>query len=96
MSGIVDKSGKPIEKKWTDMDIDEKLDVLRQGIGALINQGNAMGVAVGRLMKALDESEAEFDKNSDLPQRPELVPAEPTPTKVQTGMAGSGLDQVPQ
>jgi len=57
VSEILDKSGKPIEKKWDAMTLDEKLDVLRMGIGALINQGNAMGVAMGRLMKALDEQE---------------------------------------
>ena len=58
MSGLVDKDGKPTEKKWDDMDLDERLNVLRMGIGALIQQGNALGTAVSRIVKAMDESEA--------------------------------------
>ena len=58
MSDILDKNGKPVERKFNDMTLDEKLEVLRIGIGALINQGNAMGVGLGRILKAMDEQES--------------------------------------
>ena len=92
MSGIVDKDGKPVEKKWDEMDLDGKLNVLRLGIGALINQGNAVGVAMARLMKALDESA--MQPNADLASPP--VPSDEEWDKLPTKAPNGGLDQVPE
>ena len=73
MSGLVDKDGKPTEKKLEDMDLDERLNVLRMGIGALIQQGNAIGAAVKKIVDALDNEDAHSEGEPEVhdPKSPE-------------------------
>jgi hypothetical protein len=64
MSTILGADGKPVEKKWEEMDQDEKPTVLRLGIGALIQQGNALGeqgnalgVGMSKIITAMEAEE---------------------------------------
>ena len=103
MSKILGADGKPVEKKWEEMDLDEKLNVLRLGIGALIQQGNALGTGLQRIIAAMDEMDmaGEPIKVADAPHLKTddghncgLHPEQVEPTIAQPKM--SSLDQVPQ
>lgn len=65
---IVDKDGKPIQKNWEQMDNDERMSVLRQGLGILMKAGEEQFktlVAIDRklmtVLKSIDQYEESLD-----------------------------------
>lgn len=54
---IPNKEGQLIQKQWEEMNSEEKIDVIRQGLGILINVCNATNQKLDRITKALEDYE---------------------------------------
>ena len=60
MSGILGANGEPATpsiKDWNDMTQDERMDVLRHGVGHLIRVTEHIGRSVDKIIAALEEAE---------------------------------------